>query len=246
MYQRKLMEKEAELRRAWGKWKELHSMIRIGAYHYRNIVREITDIRYNVIKARKEAGQMKTYLNYNRLIHEVAMIRNSIAKEKCMINALTEQMRHPINIHRWRVLEATHPEAYELVQTINLLTKRLVDRNANIKEQNVLLDQKQKLYVEIRACIERSPGLEVPEEVEYCKCLLAAKRRQFETLKKDVNSAENQTAFYRDKVKELNFRMMELKQKYFATLKRQTFRNPGPGCPTNFLSNCARAKTSIT
>ena len=105
--------------------------------------------------------------NHTRLRREVTILENTIAREKCMINALSQQMRQPINVHRWRVLEATEPAAYELVLKINLLTKRLVDRNSELGDQSKQLIEKQNIYTEMRKGLQRSPGLETPEEVLY-------------------------------------------------------------------------------
>ena len=51
-YHRKLMKKERELRETWEKWRTLHSIVRIGAYHYRNIMKEIREIRQSIIGLR--------------------------------------------------------------------------------------------------------------------------------------------------------------------------------------------------
>ena len=40
--------------------------------------------------------------------------------------ALSEELENPINIHRWRKLESTDSEAYELINKIQALQKRLI------------------------------------------------------------------------------------------------------------------------
>jgi len=44
-------------------------------------------------------------LRVRKLQHEISVLENIISKETCMCNSLRENMRHPINVHRWRVLE---------------------------------------------------------------------------------------------------------------------------------------------
>lgn len=51
-FHRRLMKKEQELKDTWEKWRTLHSMVRIGAYHYRNIMREIREMRQSIMKLR--------------------------------------------------------------------------------------------------------------------------------------------------------------------------------------------------
>jgi hypothetical protein len=58
MYMRKLMLKEKELREIWEKWRALHSNIRIGAYHFRNIMTEIREIRLEIFQAKYNTIQV--------------------------------------------------------------------------------------------------------------------------------------------------------------------------------------------
>jgi hypothetical protein len=234
LFQRKLMDKENELRSAWEKWRVLESMIRIGASHFRKAIVDIRDLRFYIIAHRKaQAGKKGLGRNYSRMRREVAILENSISKEKCMISALQEQMRHPINVHRWRLLEATSPEAYEMVLRINLLTRLLVNRNSNLRQQSRYLEQKQEIYVEARKALERSPGLETPEEVTYYQHLLYAKQEQYHHLKRELLGAESQTEYYRGEVLLLNDRMMALKRKFFDKLR---------GLYADYRSSCKPVK----
>ena len=58
---------------------------------------------------RLQADIVQGTKNYTRMRREVAVLENCIAKEKCMINAIVVQIKHPINVHRWRLLEVTQP-----------------------------------------------------------------------------------------------------------------------------------------
>jgi len=51
-YQRKMMLKEKELRETWERWRALYSMVRIGAYYFRNLGKEIRTIRQQIMGLR--------------------------------------------------------------------------------------------------------------------------------------------------------------------------------------------------
>lgn len=51
-YNRRLQQTEAELRKEWETWRTLHSMVRIGAYHYRILLSEIREIQQNITNLR--------------------------------------------------------------------------------------------------------------------------------------------------------------------------------------------------
>jgi len=48
----------------------------------------------------------------NELRQEIAVLENSISKEICMVNDLTDQLTRPKNIHRWRSLEVENKELF--------------------------------------------------------------------------------------------------------------------------------------
>jgi len=52
IYQRKLMLLDNELKEVAEKWRTLKSEIRIGAYHYRNILKEIREKRQELVNIR--------------------------------------------------------------------------------------------------------------------------------------------------------------------------------------------------
>lgn len=52
VFSRKMMSKEAELKEIWGEWRILHSKVRILAYHFRNLIRDIRKIRYQIFETK--------------------------------------------------------------------------------------------------------------------------------------------------------------------------------------------------
>jgi len=103
-----------------------------------------------------------------------------------------------------------------MVRKINLVTNRLVERNADIQKQTEIMRGKEEICVEIRKLLQRSPGLETPEERMYMEHLVAGKKRQLESLKRELQTAEGQTMYYRRQVGQINEVYKKIKQKYFA------------------------------
>jgi len=107
-----------------------------------------------------------------------------------------------------------------MVKRINVLTKRLVNRNATIVQQTQDIVKKQQLLVDIRAILQRSPGLETPEEKTYYEELYKAKLEEFHALKTDLHLSEQQTLYYRGQVNLLNERMKKIKDLYFKQMEK--------------------------
>lgn len=66
---------------------------------------------------------------------------------------------------RWRKLEGSDPSAYEMIQKIQTLQKRLISKTEEVVEKDLLVAEKEKLYVELKAILARQPGPEVSQQL---------------------------------------------------------------------------------
>ncbi|XP_035706287.1 cilia- and flagella-associated protein 58 [Folsomia candida] len=138
-----------------------------------------------------------------------------------MVNAIIDELKRPINIHRWRVLEAIDPDAYNLVKKINIVTQRLVDHNEHIRLQNLRIADKEHIYVDIRGVTKHLPGQETREERLYYDVLYKSKQRQLDNLKHEMYANEAQTAYFRGQVSILSKKMAALKKAYFDKMSKK-------------------------
>ena len=61
-------------------------------------------------------------------------LSKELTEEKLKVKSLSEEIENPINVHRWRKLEATDSETYELMTTYFLRLKRTIKKEKNPKE----------------------------------------------------------------------------------------------------------------
>lgn len=53
--------------------------------------------------------------------NEIHNLSKELIEEKLKVKALSEELENPMNVHRWRKLEATDSETYELMTKIQSL-----------------------------------------------------------------------------------------------------------------------------
>jgi hypothetical protein len=51
------------------------------------------------------------------------------------------------------------PKAYEMLQKIQTLQKRLIQKTEEVVEKDLLIQEKEKLYVELKNILARQPGV---------------------------------------------------------------------------------------
>ena len=88
--------------------------------------------------------------NIEALKNEVYHVQRELLQERTKVKALSEELENPMNVHRWRKLEGSDPKRYELIQKIQTLQKRLIAKTEAVVEKDLLLQEKEKLYVELK------------------------------------------------------------------------------------------------
>ncbi len=86
-------------------------------------------------------------------------------QERTKVKALSEELENPLNVHRWRKLEGSDPGTYEMIQKIQTLQKRLITKTEEVVEKDLLIQEKEKLYMELKNILARQPGPEVAEQL---------------------------------------------------------------------------------
>lgn len=51
------------------------------------------------------------------------------------VKALSEELENPLNVHRWRKLEGSDPETFEMIQKIQMLQKRLISKTEEVSHR---------------------------------------------------------------------------------------------------------------
>ena len=93
--------------------------------------------------------------NYHPLKMEVLTMQKEILKLQTRISALKNQLSIPINIHRWRKIEATNPEKYNKILKIQEIQKRIIEKNEEVKAQEEEISKKEKELFEYKNIIAR-------------------------------------------------------------------------------------------
>lgn len=81
---------------------------------------KIADLIREIRVFKKEANTI------GDLQSELHNLNKELIEEKLKVKSLTEELENPMNVHRWRKLEATDSETYELMTKIQSLQKRLI------------------------------------------------------------------------------------------------------------------------
>jgi len=174
-----LIRRNDELALLYEKIKIQQSTLNKGEIQYRERLEDIRVLKLEVRKLRREKSILeKETKHVDTLNGEYFKLQKDFLKERTRVKVLEEELQSPMNIHRWRKLEGSDPNTFEMVQKIQTLQKRLIRKTEEVVEKELLIQSKEKLYVELKNLLARQPGPEVADQINIYQQTLRDKTNQ--------------------------------------------------------------------
>lgn len=225
-----LVRRNDELQLLYEKIKIQQSTLTKGAVQFRETLGDVRLLKLKLAETKRELGLLRLGVaNVDVLKREVHFLGRELLAERTKVKALSEELENPLNVHRWRKLEGSDPAAFEMVQRIQTLQKRLIVKTEEVAEKDLLITEKEKLYVELKSILARQPGPEVAEQLHIYQQTLREKTRQMKAMASELNLYQAQTAEQKYELDRLHRELGELKHRYFAHRKMQRAEAAGGG-----------------
>merc|ERR1712084_216367 len=93
---------------------------------------------------------------------------------------------NPMNVHRWRELDGSDPATYEMILKVKTLQKRLIAKTEEVVEKDALIQEKEKLYVQLKNILARQPGPEVAEQLAWYSQNLKEKTQHMKQMAEEL------------------------------------------------------------
>ncbi|XP_068457402.1 cilia- and flagella-associated protein 58 [Clinocottus analis] len=198
------------------------SILSKGDFHYNQRVDDIRLLKLEIKRLRRKKSILdKTIPNTEDLRQELFHLQRELQREKTRNSILAEQLK-PINIHRWRRLEGSDPGKYELIQKIQSLQKRLIAKTQEVEEHKLLLQEKEKLYVELKHIMVRQPGPEAAEQLQQCQWTVRDRTKKLKALIAELRMLDSKMNEYQSENQRLANELANTKKKYLSQKKLQS------------------------
>merc|ERR1711920_1214979 len=200
------------------------STLQKGETQYDERVRDVGSLRAQIRHAKAEVGHAKTQVtNVESLKREVHHLNKVLLREESKAKALQEELENPMNVHRWRELEGSDPATYEMIQKVKSLQKLLIAKTEEVMEKDSMIQEKERLYVQLKNIIARQPGPEVAEQLAWYSQNLKEKTQHMKQMASELEMYHNQVQDLRDEIERYNRDLHEVKQEYFQRLRHQQY-----------------------
>ncbi|XP_064383730.1 cilia- and flagella-associated protein 58-like [Halichondria panicea] len=217
-----LIRRNDELALLYEKIKIQQSTLNKGEMQYSQRLEDIRILKLEIKKMRRERGILsKNVANIDDLRRELYHIQRELLKERTRCKALEEELENPMNIHRWRKLEGSDPSTYEMIQKIHTLQRRLIQKTEEVVEKELLIQEKEKLYMELKQILQRQPGPEVAEQLQIYQQTLKEKTKQMKCMASELNMYDSQVSEHKMDIDRLQRELQEVKKNYYLQKKKE-------------------------
>jgi len=193
-----------------------------GELQYTSRMDDIRVLKLEIRKLHREKTILNKHVSsVDELRKEIFHTQRELLRERTKARALAEELENPMNVHRWRKLEGSDPASYELIQKVQALQKRLIEKTEEIVVKEMAVQEKEKMYIELRQILARQPGPELTEQLSEYKRSIKQKVKQMKRLTAELNMAESAQQAQDMDIQRLANELQEIKQKYLQAKKRE-------------------------
>lgn len=211
-----LIRRNDELALLYEKIKIQQSTLRNGETQYRERTQDIRVLKLKIADMKRQLAINKNQGgSVGDLKREIFNLQRELLQEKTKVKALSEELENPMNVHRWRKLEGSDPATYEMIQKIQTLQKRLIAKTEQVVEKDLIIQEKEKLYAELKSILARQPGPEVAEQLSVYQQTLKDKTRQMKAMASELNMHQAQVNEYKFEIERISRELQDMKRKYY-------------------------------
>jgi predicted RNase H-like nuclease (RuvC/YqgF family) len=216
-----LIRRNDELALLYEKLRVQESSLKAGEAQYVARVNDIRLLRIKVKELNREVMLSKgSGDKTNDLKRQILHLQKELLQEKTKVTALSEELENPMNVHRWRKLEGSDPATFELIQKIQTLQRRLISKTEEVVEKGLVIQEKEKLYAELKSILARQPGPEVAEQLTVYQHSLRNKSRQLKAMASELNMYQAQVNEYKYEIERVTRELQDLKRKYYQQKRK--------------------------
>merc|ERR1719443_1736961 len=217
-----LIRRNEELAWLYEKIKIQQSTLQKGEIQYKERVTEVNVLRGDIRETKAQVAEARNQVkNVTNLTREIHHLNKTLLREETKARALQEELENPMNVHRWRELEGSDPATFEMIQRVKKMQKDLIAKTEEVVEKEAQIQDKEKLYVQLKHIIARQPGPEVAEQLSWYSQNLKEKTSHMKQMAGELKSYHAQVKDLRDEIDRYNKDFANVKQNYFNTLRQQ-------------------------
>lgn len=216
-----LIKRNEELAQLYEQLKLQNSELNQGSAFYNEKMTELATLKASRDQLIKNLDEiMNDISKYEELKATIAHLQREVVEEKLKTKALTDELKKPINIHRWRRLMDTNTDTYGMIKRVRTLQKQIITKSSEVEKKDEAIQEKEKLYVDLRKVLARQPGSEAAEQLRLYAATLREKKAKYKQMGAELKMYQAKVYEYKYELQKLSQDMQLVKLEYFNQRRR--------------------------
>ena len=216
-----VVKRNYELTLLYEKIKAQRSDLRIGENQYNRLNEAIADWQQQLVGTLHQHNEtVGSLVGLENMRMKAIRLEREILKEQGKIRALSDELTKPMNVHRWRVLESSDPKRYEMISTVQDLQRALVIKSENILKHEIMIQEKEKIYTELKSIIARQPGPEIEEQIFIYQQTYKDKNKQLEAMDDELDMYRQQVSMFRSEITDIDDELKKVKKTWMKSQRK--------------------------
>merc|ERR1719163_1242955 len=217
-----LIRRNDELALLYEKVKIQQSTLQTGEVAYKERLEEIRALKIQIANLNREMEiQAQKTNNGDERKRQVYELQRELLHERTKVKALSEELENPMNVHRWRKLEGSDPSQTEMMAKVKALQRRFIAKTEEAVEKDLLIHEKEKLFIELQNILAAQPGPQAAEQVSAMQQALKERTKQMKAMAAELNMYHSQVHDNKDELDRLLRELQQMKRRYFEQKRRE-------------------------
>lgn len=225
-----LVKRNEELATLYEQLKLQNSILTKSAAHYKE--KQILLAEYEAEHAAVHASLGAVLADvgqFGELRATIGELETQLVQEQLKVKALADELRKPINVHRWRRLMDTDTDTYGMIKKVRQLQADIIAKAAAVGTKDRAIQEKEKLYVDLRRVLARQPGSEAADQLRVYLEQLDEKKSKLKSIKAELRLYQTRVKESNYEIKKLDADLQLIKLSFFERRRQQQRKAAGGG-----------------
>ena len=216
-----VIKRNIELNTLYDRIKSQRGALRVGERQFAKVYEGISKWQKELAALVISNNETINYLSGSEdLKTRMIQLEREILIEQTKSRALADELSNPMNVHRWRILESSDPKRFEKITHIQSLQKQLIAKSDQVTQLDLLIQEKEKIYTELKNIINRQPGPEMDEQLLVYQQTLKDKVQQLASMDEELLMYRQQIKVFKEDIQNIEVKLTNLKKQWFKMKKR--------------------------
>lgn len=217
-----LFKREEEMTKLSEKLKGVETELLLDQNHYNELEGKVSELQTQVIECKNAQAELRGQLTgYMPLKIETIGVMRELLDTQGRVAAMEHQLKLPLNLHRWRALEATHPEKYAKILKLQKLQKKLIEKTTEVSKLQGEIEMRERELDRLKLEAARNVDSGNKAQVEEIKVKIKEKTAGIRQMLFELKEAQKKGDELRLNIEISDGKIRRMEDEYFQRRKME-------------------------